>query len=78
MAKSRFGKLDRRDVIRGLLLAIATPVASGLVLSMQYGALPGTEDFKVLVIIGISAGLSYLLKNVLTNSDDKLLKTEKE
>jgi hypothetical protein len=41
------------------------------------GTFPSTwNDLKPIVLAAISAGLAYILKNWLTNSDDQFLKKE--
>lgn len=70
MKQSKFLSLGWRDFLRGLIVAILTPI---LVLIQQYldsGNL--VFNYKILLISGIAGGLSYLIKNVFTKPDNQI------
>ena len=71
-------QLGWKDVLKGFILTVVTIVLTGLVTSLSAGKLPDMETLKSLLYVGLSAGVSYLLKNLLTNSDDKFLKSEND
>lgn len=73
--KSTFLTVDKKDAIKALILAIVVPVLNIVIETLNSGVL--SFDWKKIAIVGISAGLAYILKNWLTNSDDKLLVSEK-
>jgi branched-subunit amino acid transport protein len=76
--KSKLGKLNLKDWLRGLYIAVATPVLGAIIDSLNSGTFSFSWEFlKPFVIAGISAGLLYWLKNLLTNSQDKILTAEK-
>jgi hypothetical protein len=75
--KSDFLKLNWQDIVRGLLVAILTAAFIALQPIVERGTLPTLEELKAIGIVGISAGLAYLMKNFLTNSKDKMFKDEK-
>lgn len=64
MQQSPLYTINWRDISRGLIIAIATPVA----VAMQRLLDAGKMDFswKALLMIGIGGGLSYLVKNFFT------------
>jgi hypothetical protein len=49
---------------------------TGLITTLDSGTLPTLAELKQAGIVGLTAGLSYLLKNLLTNSQDELMKKE--
>lgn len=74
--KSNFLKLDTQDLVKGFVVAFLSAALTGLVATLDSGALPTIAELKQSGIVGLTAGLSYLLKNLLTNSQDELLKKE--
>lgn len=73
---SEFGKLNWKDIGKGFLVAAGTVVVTGLANSLQSGALPTLNELGVLAVAGLGAGLTYVLKNVFTNSENKLGQAE--
>jgi hypothetical protein len=76
MEKSKLLKLDGKDFLRGLLLAVGSACVMGLNQLLTTGAGFTRENIGAVVTAGISAGLLYLSKNLFTNSEDKFLKKE--
>jgi hypothetical protein len=75
--KSKFGKLNSKDIIKGLIVAVATALLTGALQLFQAGPVEWTFAFwQPTVYGGITAGIAYLLKNVLTNSEDNIGKGE--
>lgn len=72
--KSKLFKLNATDLLRGLIVAVVTAILTGLYDLVQSG---GTLSMKAVFIPGILAMLSYLIKNLFTNSNDQVLKSEK-
>lgn len=75
---SKLFNLNMNDAIKGLIISVLTAVLTGLLKVFESGALPTAADLQQIGIIAITAGLSYLLKNVMTNSDGKLLTPEQK
>jgi hypothetical protein len=75
---SNFGKLDWKDLGKGLIIAVLTVIFSSLITTLEAGILPKWAEISTALIAGLAAGLAYLLKNLVTNSDNKLIKTEKK
>lgn len=77
MNKSPLLTLNWRDAIRGTLLAAITMIIGIVYKMIEAGAFPADWDtWNGILISSAGAGLSYLLKNFMTNSDDKVLKKE--
>ncbi len=74
--KSKFLTLDWKDFSRGLLIAFLTAVLTGVINMLDAGAVFTWVTVKPVIIAGVSAALSYLLKCLATNSQDQLLKRE--
>ena len=74
--KSKFFTLDWKDFSRGLLIAFMTAVISGVIEMLDTGAIFTWLTMKPVLIAGVSAALSYLLKCLMTNSQDQMFKRE--
>jgi hypothetical protein len=73
---SNFLNLDLQDLTKGFVVAFLSAALTGLVAILETSQLPQMTDLKAAAIVGLTAGLSYLLKNVLTNSQGQLLKKD--
>ena len=74
--KSKFLTLDWKDFSRGLLIAFLTAVLTGVINILDTGAVFTCVTLKPVLIAGVSAALSYLLKCLATNSQDQMFKRE--
>jgi hypothetical protein len=78
--RSNFLRLDLKDIFRGALVTVITSVLLGVYNLVppliQYGRLPDMDKIETILSAGIAAGITYLSKNLLTSSDDELLKPE--
>jgi len=72
---STYLSLNKKDFIKGLLMAVLTAVISVVYTSIESGSLE--FNLKSVVIAALSAALAYIMKNALTNSNDQFLKKEK-
>jgi|688.fasta_scaffold506741_2 uncharacterized membrane protein len=73
---SNFLNLDFQDLTKGFVVAFLSAALTGIVAILETSQLPTSEDIKAAGIVGLTAGLSYLLKNILTNSQGQLLKKD--
>lgn len=78
MNQSSFGQLNMRDALHGFVIAFLTAALSGLVASLDAGHLPTLAELKAHALIGLTAGVSYVLKNVFSNASGQLLKKDSE
>jgi len=76
MNMSDFLKINVRDLVKGSVVAVLAVLTSSLVTILESGALPTVEQLKKIGLIALTAGVSYLIKNFLTNSQDEVLKKE--
>ena len=74
--KSKFLALDWKDFSRGLLIAFLAAILTGIINILDTGAVFTWITIKPVLIAGISAALSYLLKCLATNSQDQMFKRE--
>ena len=73
---SKFGSINWVDFGKGLLLAFGTVVIGGLAPIVSGGVIPDGSTFVGLCVAGLGAALTYLLKNLFTNSKNELGKSE--
>lgn len=74
--KSKIFTLDMRDVLHGILIAFITALLTGVIDILDNGAVFTWLTLKPILIAGISAALSYLLKCLLSNSQNQLFTRE--
>ena len=74
--KSKLFTLDIRDILNGLLIAFLAAMIDGIIKILEAGAVFDWIHIKPVVIAGISAALSYLLKSLATNSHNQLFTRE--
>jgi hypothetical protein len=79
MKNSGILKLYWKDAVKALLMVILTAFITALYNAMQIGTIEFTWIFfKPIMFTSLSAGLAYIIKNWLTNSEDQFLKPEKK
>lgn len=75
--KSGLFKLASNDLIKGFIVTVITSVLTGALTILNAGTFPtDLASWKTTLIAGLAAGISYLLKNFLTNGNDEFLKKE--
>jgi len=70
---SKFLSLNAKDAIKGLVVAFFSAVLTGIYQLIQTGGSLTWPTIKPILITGVVALLGYLIKNVLTNSQDQLI-----
>ena len=77
METSSIFKINGKDLLKGLFMAVVTAIVTGLINGLDTGTFAFTwEFFKPVVISSVTVGLVYILKNWLQNSNGDLLKKE--
>jgi len=76
MIHSKKFTINLRDVLHGFVTAFLTSTLAGIMTIGTSGALPTAEDIKAQLIIGLTAGIGYLIKKFISTSDNKLMGTE--
>lgn len=71
--RSKLFNLDSRDFYKGLVIAFITALLTALYDSFTIGEV----TFKSILFPTLAATISYLLKNLFTNSSDKILQKDK-
>jgi hypothetical protein len=71
---SDFLKLNARDAIKGLIVAVIGGVVGLISATIEAGSL--SFDWPLIGKTALLVGLSYIIKNWLTNSEDKFAKAE--
>jgi len=73
MKQSNFLNLNVNDLTKGFIVAFVSAALTGIVAILETSQLPQISDLKAAAIVGLTAGLSYLLKNILTNKAEARL-----
>lgn len=76
--KSEFAKLNVNDLLKSLIVAGLSSVIMLILPILQAGNLPSIYELKSAAVAGLASASAYLLKNLLTNSQDQILKPEKD
>lgn len=66
--------LNKSDFLKGLIVAVLTAVITVAYNTVQTGTL--SFDWKEISTAAASAALAYIMKNLLTNSNNEFLKKE--
>jgi len=74
--KSNFLTLNTRDFIKGLIIVIICSFITGFYQLIANGGTINWITLKPVVIAAIGAGVSYLTKNLLTNSKGDFMQGE--
>ncbi len=75
--KAKFFSLKTHDFIKGLIVAVITAILTFLIDSLQSGVSIDLALVKKVGVTALIAGLSYLLKNLFTNSKEQFMTPEK-
>jgi len=74
--RSDFLHLNSRDFYKGLIVVVICTFITGLYQVIANGGALNWETLKPVVIAATGAGISYLTKNLLTNSKGEFMTTE--
>ena len=75
--RSKFLKLNRRDFINGLIITVFCAFITGFYQLIANGGTLNWVTIKPVVIASIGAGVSYLTKNLLSNSKGEFMRRER-
>jgi len=76
--RSKFLRLNTRDFIKGMIVVILCTFITGMYQLIANGGDINWITVKPVVIAAVGAALSYLTKNLLSNSRGDFMKTETE
>jgi len=74
--KSAFGKINLRDLLHGAFVAGAAIVSATIIQALNENHVPTSSEMLASLQLGAYAAVGYVVKKLVTNSDDKLLKSE--
>ena len=74
--RSKFLRLNSRDFIKGLIVVIFCTFITGFYQLIANGGVINWITIKPVVIAAIGSGVSYLTKNLLTNSKGEFMRGE--
>lgn len=74
---SNFMSLNGRDLIKGAVIAVLVAVLGSLETILTAGELPTSDQWASIAKMAGAAVISYLVKNLFTNSQDELFKADK-
>lgn len=75
--RSKLLKLNTRDFINGIIVAILCTFITGFYQLIANGGLINWVTLKPVVIAAVGSGVAYLTKNLLSNSKGQFLKGER-
>jgi hypothetical protein len=73
---SNFFTLNWGDLGKGVLMTILMSIGTALLTILEAGDLPTVSQLIAISKIAGIAGLTYLIKNALTNNEGKFLKPD--
>ena len=76
--RSKFLRLNPRDFIKGLIITVICTLITGLYQVIASGFIINWVTLKPVVIAAAGAGISYLTKNLLTNSNGDFMTFEQQ
>jgi hypothetical protein len=76
--KSKLFNLDKNDFIKGLILAVLTAIVTFLTDFAATGAVINLDTLKKVGVAAAIALVSYLIKNLFTNSTGQVAKPEEK
>lgn len=74
--RSKFLRLNLRDFFKGMLVAVITAILTFAINELESGTTIDIQLLKKIGVSGIIAFLSYILKNLITNSNGEILTDE--
>lgn len=75
MEQSTLFTLNTSDFIKGLLMAVLSTVITIVYQTVEAGSI--VFDWTAIGTMALTSALAYIMKNLFTNSQGKLLKKEK-
>jgi uncharacterized membrane protein len=75
--RSKFLRLNTHDFVKGLIVVIFCTFITGFYQLIANRGVINCITIKPVVIAAIGSGVSYLTKNLLTNSKGQFMKSER-
>lgn len=77
MEKSNFFSLNIFDILKGFFVAVITAILTTILNLLQTGSDILSLDWKSILSVALTAGIAYIVKNLLTNNKDEILSKDK-
>lgn len=74
---AKFLTLNRRDFIKGMIVVVFCTFITGFYQLIANGGTINWITMKPVIIAAIGSGVSYLTKNLLTNSKGEFMRKER-
>lgn len=74
--KSKFLELDSRDLLKGLVMVVLVAVLTTSYEALMQGGF--NIDYQKIALAGVIAGVGYLIKNLGTDQNDRMLGESKK
>lgn len=75
--QSSFFDLNKKDLIKALVITIVSVVLGSITDIFKQGSVPTVDQLVDIGILALKVGGAYIVKNLLTNSNDQFLSKEK-
>lgn len=77
MKNSGLFSLGIRDVVKGFIMSMIASILTAALAVINAGTIPTDfASWKPTLVTGLAAGIGYVVKNFLTNSNDQFAKPE--
>lgn len=75
--KSNFMNLNLLDIFKGFFVSVIATVLTTVLNLIQNGSDLFSLEWKSILSVALTAGLAYIVKNLLTNNKDEILSKDK-
>lgn len=75
--KSNFMNLNIFDILKGFFVAVITAILTTILNLLQTGSDILSLDWKSILSVALTAGIAYIVKNLMTNNKDEILRKDK-
>jgi hypothetical protein len=76
MKHSSFFSWNKFDFVKAAVMAAGTAISTNLIEILQASKIPTIDQLKAAAIVGLTTGMVYLLKQLITNAQGQLGKKD--
>lgn len=73
---SKFLNLNSYDFLKGFLMTVGVAFLTAILTALEKNMMPSSAQLKAAAITGLTAGVIYLVKNLVTNSKAEVFTSE--
>ena len=70
-------KLGWSDLSKSFIVAFLAAFLQSILVILDQAAIPSLVQLKTALIVGVTSGFAYIIKNWLTNNADQFMKKDK-